>query len=431
MTPKTLFRSFALAALAGLAGGCKPPAAPPGAPPPPAVTVSSPVLQKVQGYYEYNGHLEAIKTEQVRARVKGYLDKVHFEDGQEVTAGQPLYTIDPREYEAMVAKSEADIERAKADQANAEAQIALAQAELNRQNALGPAASATDKDKAAASLAATKAQLKTAVANIHAGEAALRTANLELEFTKIKAKISGKINRTLVTQGNLVGQSETTLLTTIVNMDELYVAFDAAERDLLEFLRSKTYDSKTPVKMEVAVTNERGYPHSGTIDYKGNLVDSGTGTIRYLGVLKNPPGADGRRSLYPGLYAKVRVPNGPERELPVIPEAALMTDQEGRYVYVLKPDNTIRKQNVDVVRQVVWKKLPMAESTAPGWMLGSPAGSDGKTPDAAPQPVQSIVAIQAGLATTDRIVVSGLQKAFPGQPVTPEVRELMPPSPEK
>lgn len=424
--------AVAVAILAALSAGCRPAAGPPPAPPPPAVTVSNPIMQSVQGYFEYNGYLDAIETVQVKARVKGYLEKVHFVDGTDVVKGAPLYTIDPREYEAVVAKSEADIERGKADQTNAEAQIKLAEAELTRQTQLGPAASQADKDKAVATLAVTKAQLKTAVANTRAADAALRSAKLDLEYTSITAPITGKINRTLVTQGNLVGQNETTLLTTIVRMDKLYVYFDAPERDLVDFLQSKASDKIAAVRMEVAVTGERGYPHIGTIDFRENRVDPGTGTVRVRGELDNKLGSDGKnRELYPGLYAKVRVPNGPARNLPVIPEAALMTDQEGRYVYVLKPDDTIRKQNVDVVRQVFWKKPAPAESSAPGWMLGSPAGSDAKLPASAPQPVQSIVAIQAGLAPTDRIVVNGLQKAFPGQPVKPEVRELLPPPPAK
>jgi multidrug efflux system membrane fusion protein len=412
-----------LVVAAALAAGCRPAAPAPQAPPPPAVTATKPVLHAVQGYLEYNGHLDAVETVQIKARVKGYLEKVHFVDGVDVVKDAPLYTIDPREYRAAVAKVEADIERAKADRANAQAQIDLAKAELKRQKSLGPAAAASEMDKAVASVAVAEAQLKTALANEQAGRAALRTANLELEYTDIKAPIDGKINRTLVTQGNLVGQNETTLLTTIVRMDKLHVYFDAAERDLVDFLQSKSTDRTVPVRMEVAVTNERGYPHVGSIDFRENRVDTGTGTVRIRGELDNPVGPDGKtRALYPGLYAKIRVPSGPKRELPVIPEVALMTDQEGRYVYVLKEDNTIRKQTVTVLRQVVWKRLS-GEPNEPVWSLPAPDGAK----DAQPVAVTSIVAIEAGLETTDRIIVNGLQKAFPGQPVTPELRVLTPP----
>lgn len=421
--------AFGSAILVGLAFGCAPKAAPPGPPPPPAVTAIRPVVHGVQSYHDYNGHLDTVETVEIRARVKGYLEKVHFVDGTDVTAGKPLYTIDPREFEALVAKAEADIERGKADQANADAQIKLAEAELKRQNQLGPAASQADKDKAEANLAVAKAQLKTAVANTRAGDAALRTAKLELEYTAIKAPISGRINRTLVTQGNLVGQNETTLLTTIVRMDKLYVYFDAAERDLSDFLPSNSTDASTPVKIEVGVANERGFPHRGTIDFRENRVDTGTGTVRIRGELDNPLGPDGKnRVLYPGLYSKIRVPSGPKRDLPVIPEEALMTGQEGRFVYVLDAENKLAKRNVDVVPQAVWKAPPPTAAPEPAWTIGP--SSDAKTKDAAPA-VQSVVAIRAGLTADDRIVVNGLQKAMPGQVVAPDVRELLPPSPKK
>lgn len=431
MTPfRTVRRAMAILAIfVGCTAGCRPPAEAPKAPPPPSVTVSRPVIQSVQGYLEYNGYLDAIETVQVRARVKGYLEKVHFVDGVDVTKGTPLYTIDPREYKAMVAKAEADIERARADHANAKAQEKLAEAEVKRQKALGTAASAAEVDKAEALLAVAQAQIKTALANERAGESAKRTAELELEYTDIKAPIDGRINRTLVTQGNLVGQNETTLLTTIVRMDKLYVYFDAAERDLVDFLQSKAAD-RAAVRMEVAVTNERGFPHIGKIDFRENRVDTGTGTVRIRGELENPLGPDGKnRELYPGLYAKIRVPNGPARDLPVIPEVALMTDQEGRYVYVLTEKDTIRKQTVDVVRQTFWRKPKSTDTAEPGWKIG--AGANPKAPDAAELPVQSMVAIQSGLSPTDRVVVNGLQKAFPGQPVAPDLRELIAPSPKK
>jgi membrane fusion protein, multidrug efflux system len=409
--------------------GCRPPAAMPPAPPPPAVTVSRPVVQPVQGYFEYNGYLDAIETVQIRARVKGYLEKVHFVDGVDVTKRTPLYTIDPREYKAMVAKAEADIERARADHANAKAQEKLAETEVKRLKALGTAVSAAEIDKADALLSVAQAQIKTALANERAGDSAKRTAELELEYTDIRSPIDGRINRTLVTQGNLVGQNETTLLTTIVRMDKLFVYFDAPERDLVDFLQSKAVD-RAAVRMEVAVTNERGFPHVGKIDFRENRVDTGTGTVRIRGEIENPFGPDGKnRELYPGLYAKIRVPSGPKRDLPVIPEAALMTDQEGRYVYVVKDDNAIHKQSVDVVRQNFWRKPKSIDGSEPGWMIG--AGADPKASDAAAAAVQSMVAIQSGLAATDRVVVNGLQKAFPGQPVTPDLRELIPPSPKK
>ncbi|QEL20210.1 efflux RND transporter periplasmic adaptor subunit [Limnoglobus roseus] len=430
-----------LVSLIALTFGCQGQKAAPQAPPPPAVSVLQPAMYSVQNYFEYNGYLDAVEMVQVKARVKGYLDKIHFKEGLEVEKGAALYSIDPREYEAGVAKAQADIARAVADIANAKAQIKLAETELKRQTDLGNASAQTDKDKAVATLAANQAQLQTALANEQAGEAALRTAKLELEYTQIKAPIGGLINRTLVTQGNLVGQSETTLLTTIVRMDELYVYFDAAERDLVEYLRSAQNASATAdavqAAMEVGVANDLGYPYSGMIDFRENRVDTGTGTVRIRGRLKNPLAGNGRsRLLYPGLYSKVRVPVGSPRVMPVIPEDALMTGQEGRYVFVIGENGIAQKRIVTVQPQVVWKVAPAGVAPTPPWMLNPPAeqkmldGSVGKP--LPPKSALAVVAIETGLAAGDRIVVNGLQKIVrPGMEVKPELWALQPPPPAK
>ncbi len=415
--------------------GCQGQKPAPPAPPPPAVSVLTPAVYSVQNYYEYNGYLDAVETVQIKARVKGYLDKVHYQEGQEVKKGEDLYTIDPREYEAGVAKAKADIARAVADIANAKAQIKLAETELKRQTDLGTASAQTDKDKAVATLAANQAQLQTAVADRQAGEASLRTAELQLEYTHIKAPIDGLINRTLVTQGNLVGQSEPTLLTTIVKMDELFIYFDAAERDLVEYLRSAQMGDAEAVlaKVEVGVANDVGFPYAGVIDFRENKVDTGTGTVRIRGRLKNPLAPNGKsRLLYPGLYARVRVPSGKPRDMTVIPEEALMTGQEGRFVFVIGENNIARKQIVSVLPQVVWKVSPPGGVVAPPWMLIPPAeqkmldGSVGKP--LPPKSALSVVAIEKGLEKGDRVVVNGLQKVIrPGMEVNPELWTLQPP----
>ncbi len=412
-----------------VAPGCQPAKSPPPAPPPPSVTVIQPVSYPVQSYHDYNGYLDSFEMVEIRARVKGYLEKVHFVDGTDVVKGQDLYTIDPREYEAMVARAEADIERAKADQANAEAQIALAEAELKRQESLGDAASASDKDKAVATLAANKALLKTAVANTSAGEAALRSAKLQLEYTKIKAPISGKINRTLVTQGNLVGQNEPTLLTTIVRIDKLYVYFDTAERDLVEYLQSLSTDTTEAVEISVGVTSEEGFPHKGKIDFRENRVDTGTGTVRIRGELDNPLAVDKKnRILYPGLYSRIRLPNGPRRNLPVIPEEALMTGLEGRYVYVVDENNQVIRRPVEIVRQAVWKASPPGQQVNGAWVVTTELKADSDdSKKSVTKPIQSIVAVASGLTVQDRIIVNGLQKARPGGTVNPEISTLVPP----
>lgn len=437
---------FAIASL-GIAAavGCDKRAAVPPAPPPPAVTVARPVSYPVQEYYEYNGYLDAIESVEIRARVQGFLNDVLFHEGDEVKQGDRLYQIDPREYEADVAKGKADIAKAAADIENAKAQIKLSEAELDRLNRLSGATSRSEIDKATATLAANKAQLGVAAANKAAAEAALQTAELQLGYTDIRAPIAGRISRTQVTRGNLVGQNEATLLTTIVGVDPLYVYFDVPEKDLVEYqLSLREHPQQTPAVTEfpvdVGVATEKGFPHRGVIDFRENRVDTGTGTVRIRGRIPNPPIPPGNaRILYPGLYARVRVPEsvGPQPRM-VIPEDALMTGQEGRFVFVIGKENTVQKRSVTVGPQV-WRASQPNESSPAAWSLIDPnppaaPAPDGAGKDAPPAkgggPVRSAVAINAGLNPDDLVVVNGLQRAQqvqPGKPVAPDVWELRPP----
>jgi RND family efflux transporter MFP subunit len=398
--------------------------------PPAKVTVAHPVIYPVQTYMEYNGNLDAMETVQIRARVKGLLNKIEFTEGEEVKDKDLLYQIDPREYDAQVAKSTADIAKSNADIANANAQIKLAETELARVNTAVSKGvmSTSDQDKAVAQLAANRAQLDSAKANVDAGEAALKTAKLNLEYTTIKSPIDGRISRTLVTKGNLVGQNESTLLTTIVRMDPIDVWFEVPERDLIEYQRSLEGKKHNPedreVTVEVAVATEEGFPHVGKINFRDNRVEPGTGTFKIRGRLPNPRVSATQRLLYPGLYARVRIPTGAPQPRPVIPEDALMTGQEGRFVYVVKDDDTVEKRTVTVGPQV-WAPPPPGSPPEPGWSLINPAA-----PTHHSQP-QSMVAILQGLDAKDLVIVNGLQKARPGAKVAPdewELRGLPPPT---
>jgi len=385
------------------------------------VTVARPVSYPVQSYYEYNGYLESVHTVQVKAEVKGILTKVHFTEGDDIGVGEMLYTIDPREYEAAVSRAQAQIEKAEADSNNADAQIKLAQADLERQEKAGASVSAAELDKALASVASNKALLKIAQANKNSAIAAKRTSKLDLDKSSITAEIAGRIGRTQVKEGNLVGQNETTLLTTIVQMDKLYVNFDAPERDLVEKLRLATDTTKKPnLLVQIGVSTEIGFPHSGTIDFWDNQVNTGTGTIRVRGNLDNPLGPDGKQYLlYPGLYARVRVPAGPIQDRLVIPEEAIMTGQEGTYVYIVGEGNVVAKRTVSVVAgPPVWRTQPIDSSSkaGPGWVMAN-AKAPPNTPDT---PLRSMVAIERGLEATDVVIINGLQKARPGSPINPE-----------
>lgn len=406
-------------------------------PPPPRVTVTKPVAFPVQSYSEYNGYLRATKAVEVKARVKGLLEEVKFIEGEEVPQGTPLYSIDQREYRTAEAKAKADLAKADADIGNWQAQIRLAESELGRATrAMSSGASAqTDFDKAKATLDVNKAQLAVAQASRDSAAAALHTAEIQLGYTDIKAPIAGRISRTHVDPGNLVGQSEPTLLTTIMSVDELYVYFDAPERDLVEYQRAlitKSLPSPTSraIPIEVGVTTELGYPHKGTIDFRENQIDTKTGTVTIRGRVPNPQvPPNNTRLLYPGLYAKVRVPNGEAEQKLVVPEDIIQTGQEGRFVYVIGPKDIVEKRLVTVGPQV-WRAPPAGESPQPGWTLTNPKPApppDDKAKAGPPMPpaptsipLLSVVAIEKGLKPEDRIIVNGLQKVRPNAPATPE-----------
>jgi multidrug efflux system membrane fusion protein len=380
-------------------------------------------MQSVQPHHEYNGSLDAIEMVQIKARVEGFLNEVAFTDGDEVQRGDLLFKIDPREYAAALKK-------AQADQRKAAAELRHAQLEEKRGRTLRDSLALSDED-----VEKRVATRETAEAMAMQAEAAVEAAQIQLSYTEILAPIAGQISRTMVTRGNLVGQDENAVLTTIVSMDPLYVYFDVPERDLIEYQRSLGAGEEDEVlsqslPIEVGVATEVGYPHEGRIDFRENRVDPGTGTVRMRGRISNPKLSEGNaRLLYPGLYARVRVPQGAPRSLPAIPEDALMTGQEGRYVFILDEKDIVQKRTV-TVGPTVWKEATQTDGQPSVWAL-APAEMDSiqGEPDrnqAHPQ-VHSIIAIESGLSPKDRVVINGLSKARPGAAVSPESWELKPP----
>lgn len=436
---------FVLAAsVAGCLGGK------PGMPamPPPKVTVVKPVTFPVQGYFEYNGYLRPVHAVEIKARVRGMLEEVKFVEGEEVAKGKPLFTIDKREYRTAEAKAKADLAKAEADIGNWQAQIRLADAELTRAKkaSLSGASAQTDLDKTQATLDINKAQLKVAEATRDAAAASLHTAEIQLGYTDIHAPIAGRIGRTMVDPGNLVGQSETTLLTTIVSMDPLYVYFDTPEEDVVKYqhdLLIKNMPEHTSRRgpVEIGVATEIGYPHKGFIDFRENMVDTKTGTVALRGRIPNPQvPPNNTRLLYPGLFARVRVPSAEPEPRLVVPEEALLTGQEGRYVLVVGPNNTVEKRVV-TLGPPVWKLPPANAPKTPPWTLVNPKpappppapaegakGAKGGPPQAPPPSLLSVIAIEKGLKPDDRVIVYGLQKARPGMPVDPDEWAFSPPA---
>lgn len=366
-------------ALLALSTGCRPapPAAPP-TPPPARVIVAHPTEEMLAATREYTGHLEAVETVMVRARVRGLLQSVKFQDGAEVNQGDLLYEIDPTEFEAVVAEKRAELNRLE-QQEKLAASEAERSKELFRQNA----ASEETLDAKVNQLAVVQAELQRALAT-------LRQAELSLSYTKIFAPISGRVGRTLVTVGNLVGFNEPTLLTTIVKMDPIYVQFDIPERDLLAYEQAAQQEAETgdaswslmQAPLAVGLETETGYPHAGAISFRDNRVDNETGTAYLRGSL---PNAD--RKLIPGLFCRVQVPVGEPKPRLLVPETALAADQAGRFVLVVNQDDTVEQRRVEIE---------------------SGMGKRG------------FLSIAKGVAASDRIIVSGIQKGRPGSKVAPE-----------
>jgi multidrug efflux system membrane fusion protein len=347
---------------------------PAAAAPPPKVLVSHPVERPLAETREYTGHLEAVEAVSVRARVRGVLQKIHFEEGLEVDQGALLYEIDPSEYQAAVDEKAADIARL-------EHELRLAESEAKRSSELYEQ-KATSKE----SWESKQNKLAVAKAEREKARAALRQAELNLSYTKIHAPISGRVGRTLVTVGNLVGYNEPTLLTTIVKMDPVYVNFEIPERDLLRFEQTDQAQSTSWSLMQaplaIGLETETGYPHPGVINFRDNRVESETGTVLVRGTLPNPD-----RKLVPGLFARIQVPVGRPMPRLLVPETSLAADQRGRYVLVVNTDDTVEQRPVQIEMNLEHR---------------------------------GFLPIREGLTATDRVIVSGLQRARPGAKVTPE-----------
>ena len=370
-------RLFALVGL--LPAGCGSGNPPVAESPPPAVTVSSPVEREVVDYDAYEGRIAAIQSVEVRARVRGHLVKVSFQDGQMVKEGDPLFEIDPRPYKAS-------LDAAEAQKASAEASLALAKAEYDRAYGLVRKNAASREE-----LDVWTAKQATATAERQKALAAVEQAKLDLEYTKIAAPINGKISRSLVDVGNLVnaGGGET-LLTTITSVDPMYVYFNVDERSLLRYRRAfhkdkAEKDTEVPIKdlkipIEVALEGERGYPHEGVIDFADNRVDPGTGTFQVRGVLPNP-----RRLLDAGMRARVRVPVSDKYKALLVTDRAIATDQNVKYLYVVDANNVAKRRDVQLGRMI-----------------------------------DDLRVIEKGLNPGDQVIINGIQRVRPEMTVDPK-----------
>ena len=347
-----------------------------GAPAPPAVTVSAPLQKEIVEWDEFTGQFAAVDYVEVRARVSGYLTEIHFEDGQMVKQGDLLFVIDPRPYEATLAAARAQL-------GQGTAQLDLAQKQLERSSELK-----TKGFEPVANYDQRVSEVKVAAASVESAKAAIRSAELNVEFTQIKAAVSGRISNHLVSVGNLVSGGEgssTTLLTTIVSLDPIYFNFDMSESDYLAYERAtqkglmkSNRGNSVPVSLHL--TDEKGWPHDGKLNFVDNQVDRLSGTIRVRAAFANP-------GLFftPGQFGRIRIPGSEPYEAILVPDAAVVTDQSRKIVMTVRDDGTVEPK---VVR----------------------AG-----------PIyDNLRIIRDGLTASDRVIIDGLMRARPGAKVTPQ-----------
>jgi RND family efflux transporter MFP subunit len=349
--------------------------------PPPTVTVATPLRQKLIEWDEFTGRFEATASVEVRARVSGYLQTVNFTDGAMVNAGDVLFEIDPRPYQAVV-------DRAKSDLDSANARLGWAAAQLERTQALvnTSAISASTIDERTQDRGVAEAAVKQA-------EAALQAEQLNLDFTKVTAPISGRISNRRIDIGNLVtADPNPTLLTTIVTLDPLYFVFDMSEGDYLAYQRAvergavpSTRDHETIISTQLS--DETEWTHPGSMNFVDNVIDPGSGTIRARAIV---PNAD--LFITPGQFGRLRLPSSNEYEAMLIPDSAILTDQSNRIVMTVAEDGT------------VVPKLVRVGPSQPGGLR----------------------IVRDGLTGDEKIIINGLVRARPGAKVAAEAGVIAP-----
>ena len=362
------FYSAALALIVALVAlaGCSKPHAKPAAPAAPPVSVAAALEREVVETVDFPGRIEAVESVEVRARVNGYLRSVHFRPGAQVKKGDLLFVIDPRPFEAELARAEATL-------ANTRAQLELARTELARQEQLlaERATSRREYDDAAARLRQFDAQIR-------ANQASVESARLSLAYTRITAPVDGRVGKAEITVGNLV-QGEvpnSPVLTTVVSTNPVYAAFEADEASFLRFV-----SSRENLSVSIGLANEQGFPHRGRIEFVDNRVDPQSGTVRMRALLGN---RDGRFT--PGLFARVRLGDmDSPRKAVLVADRAIGTDQSKRFVLVVNGESKAEYREVRIGRAV-----------------------------------EGLRVIEAGLQAGEVIVVNGLQRVRPGAPVTPQ-----------
>lgn len=361
--------------LALVVASCNKPQA--GAPmqfPPPGVTVSPPLLQEIQEWDEFTGRIDAIETVEIRPRVSGYLDQVHFKSGQMVKKGDLLFTIDPRPFQAVLDRADAELQRAKT-------KLDLTKREMER------AARLTEAKAISAEEAETKiTAYREASDGLRAAEAALKAVALDVEFCSVRSPINGRVSREMVTAGNYVSGAAgfTTLLTTVVNAEKVYAYADVDESTFLRYQRQSTAGTGTHLTdkvtaAEMQLEGESGYPHKGRIESFDNRIQGTTGSILVRAIFDNKDG-----TLRPGSFVRLRLPASQAYNGMLVTEHAIGTDQGQKFVLTVGKDNMTEYKAVE---------------------LGPLVGTNR--------------VIRSGLTKEDQVIINGLAKVRPGMPVAP------------
>ncbi len=339
----------------------------------PEVSVTHPVEQEVTNYLEYTGTIAAREYVDIRARVAGFLEKINFEPQARVKAGDILFIIDPRQYQAQVEEAKAKLEGTKAQY-----ELAKINEELAKTLEAKEAVSWLKMQEAIAKGGVSKADVELA-------QAALDKAMLDLEYTRVASPIDGRVSRNLVDVGNLVGATEKTLLTTVVNDEFVYCYVNLSELDLLAARRAHAAAVGTMLKSHhipayLGLADESGYPHEGFVDFVDVKMNPATGTIQVRGIFPNRDGL-----LLAGMFARIRVPLGTKKSL-LIPDAAVQFDQGGRFVLLVNSEGVVEQRRIKI-------------------------GHD----------VDGMRVVEDGLAFTEKVIVEGVQRARPGSKVKFEV----------
>jgi RND family efflux transporter MFP subunit len=343
------------------------------APPPPVVTVSMPLSRMVNDWDDYVGRFEASQAVEVRPRVSGQLVGVHFKDGDVVLRGQLLFTVDPRPFAAALAETQAQV-------ASAATALSLARSELARASRL-----IADQAVSAEEIDTLRARVQSAQASLAAAQAQVRSRALNVEFTQIRAPVTGRISDRRVDVGNLVAgdsAAQATVLTTINALDPIYFSFDGSEALYLKQRRQQEAGGTVEIRLQ----DEADYKWRGRVDFTDNAIENGSGTIRGRAVIANPD-----YFLVPGMFGNMRMNGGAAHQALLVPDAAVVTDQTRKVVYVVGKDGTV------AVRPV------QAGALASGLRV-----------------------IRSGLKPTDRVVISGTQFAQPGAKVKPVAGQIVP-----